>query len=68
MPMNKRKELAIMKDLKSSSTRKDRIQIQTIHKAKGLEYPIVFICSLDHGYYQPSYEVEMTSFKSIAQR
>jgi superfamily I DNA/RNA helicase len=32
------------------------MQIQTIHSAKGLEYPIVFICGLDYGYYQSDYE------------
>ena len=29
----------------------NKVQIMTIHKAKGLEFPVVFLCSLD--YYFP---------------
>lgn len=36
--------------------KRNRMCVQTMHNAKGLEYPIVFLCALDYGYVQSDYE------------
>lgn len=36
-------------DSSDDSTRKDKIQLMTIHNAKGLEFPYVFVCGLNEG-------------------
>ena len=42
----------------SSETETDRIQMSTLHSAKGLEYPIVFMCGLEDGLFPHSRSID----------
>ena len=41
-----------------SFTKPKRVQIQTIHGAKGLEFKVMFLCGLNFEYSQSSYREE----------
>jgi len=45
--------------------KRNRVTIQSIHNSKGLEYPIVFLCALGHGYFQSAYEENPMEYKSL---
>lgn len=53
--MRRRRDLALMRELEVRANR-NRMSVQSMHNAKGLQYPIVFICALDFGYIQSDYE------------
>jgi len=42
-------EVALVSDVDSYENRADRITLMTLHSAKGLEYPVVFIVAMEEG-------------------
>lgn len=38
-----------LENARSENVRKDRVQLMTVHNAKGLEFPYVFVCGLNEG-------------------
>lgn len=48
-------KLALITDLDSSSENEDRVLLMTLHIAKGLEFPVVFMVGMEDGLF-PSYK------------
>jgi len=42
-------QMALLSDLDSADTPQDRLVMMTLHAAKGLEYPVVFLVGLEEG-------------------
>ena len=42
-------QVALISDLDSYEDRHDRVSLMTVHTAKGLEYPIVFVVGMEEG-------------------
>jgi len=41
--------VALLSDMDQADDTKDRVLMTTIHQAKGLEFPVVFLCGLEEG-------------------
>jgi DNA helicase II / ATP-dependent DNA helicase PcrA len=42
-------QVALVSDLDSAEFRHDRVSLMTVHSAKGLEFPVVFVAGLEEG-------------------
>jgi DNA helicase-2/ATP-dependent DNA helicase PcrA len=42
-------QVALVSDLDSAELRSDRVSLMTVHSAKGLEFPVVFVAGLEEG-------------------
>ncbi len=42
-------QVALVSDLDSAEMRNDRVSLMTVHSAKGLEFPVVFVSGLEEG-------------------
>jgi DNA helicase-2/ATP-dependent DNA helicase PcrA len=42
-------QVALVSDLDSAELRDDRVSLMTVHSAKGLEFPVVFVAGMDEG-------------------
>jgi len=42
-------QVALVSDLDSAELRHDRVSLMTVHSAKGLEFPVVFVAGLEEG-------------------
>jgi len=42
-------QVALVSDLDSAELRDDRVSLMTVHSAKGLEFPVVFVAGLEEG-------------------
>jgi DNA helicase-2/ATP-dependent DNA helicase PcrA len=42
-------QVALVSDLDSAELRDDRVSLMTVHSAKGLEFPVVFVVGLEEG-------------------
>lgn len=42
-------EVALMTDIDNYNSEDDKVVLMTLHSAKGLEFPVVFICGMDEG-------------------
>jgi DNA helicase-2/ATP-dependent DNA helicase PcrA len=42
-------QVALVSDLDSAEMRSDRVSLMTVHSAKGLEFPVVFVAGLEEG-------------------
>jgi DNA helicase-2/ATP-dependent DNA helicase PcrA len=42
-------QVALVSDLDSAELRNDRVSLMTVHSAKGLEFPVVFVAGLEEG-------------------
>jgi DNA helicase-2/ATP-dependent DNA helicase PcrA len=42
-------QVALVSDLDSAEMRNDRVSLMTVHSAKGLEFPVVFVAGLEEG-------------------
>jgi DNA helicase-2/ATP-dependent DNA helicase PcrA len=42
-------QVALISDLDSYEQREERVSLLTAHSAKGLEYPVVFLCGMEEG-------------------
>ncbi len=43
--------IVLFTNVDEDSEEKDRVQLMTIHNAKGLEFPYVFVCGLNEGFF-----------------
>ena len=46
--------------------KKNKLTIQSIHNCKGLEYKIVFLCALNHAYFQSEYEQDPVDYNNLS--
>jgi DNA helicase-2/ATP-dependent DNA helicase PcrA len=47
-------QVALVSDLDSAELRSDRVSLMTVHSAKGLEFPVVFVAGLEEGVFPHS--------------
>ena len=47
-------QVSLVSDLDSAELRNDRVSLMTVHSAKGLEFPIVFILGMEEGIFPHS--------------
>ncbi len=47
-------QVALVSDLDAYENRSDRVSLMTVHSAKGLEFPIVFLVGLEEGVFPPA--------------
>lgn len=50
---------------KALSESEDRVRIMSIHKSKGLEFPVVFVCGLSKGFNKADFKQDIMLHNSL---